>query len=133
MWSFLLGTLIGGILGWLLYRHLSSPLERFAELRSYVSEALLFTSDISHGHTDPDRYDEVAYELRRLAVELDVFQKSNIKPVDWYLRSRGYKLTDAVRALIGLSNSLSDETEQKAMYENDIERALKLTLSYSER
>ncbi len=117
----------------MLYRHLSSPLERFAELRSYVSEALLFTSDISHGHTDPDRYDEVAYELRHLAAELDGFQNSNVKPVGWYLRSRGYKLTDAVRALIGLSNSLSDETEQKAMYENDIERALKLTLSYSER
>ena len=133
MWNLVLGTIVGGILGWVARQYLAAPLERFNELRAHVSEALFFTANVSRRDIDPDRYDEAADELRRLAAQLRGLHDSSTKPVRWYFVWKGYELTEAIAALTGFSNSLSDKTGQKAMYRYDVEKALKLPLSYSVR
>jgi hypothetical protein len=133
MWDFFLGTIIGGIFAWVTRQYFAASLEQFRELRSHVSEALLFTANISRRDIDPDRYDEAVDELRRLAAQLKGLHDSSTKPVRWYFARKGYELPEAIAALIGYSNSLSDKTGQKGMHKYDVQMALKLPLSYPER
>lgn len=139
MWDFIVSTVpvvttfaVGGI-GWGATHFVGAPLLGLRQLRRKIHVALFFTANISHRETDPGRYDQAVDELRRLAAELNALHHSATKVLKHYAGWMGYDLPRAVDGLTGLSNSLYDKEGRKAGFRFDVEDALDLPRSYSER
>lgn len=140
MWNFVvtvvlpvLGTLLIGALGWMLTHFIANPILKVSHLRERIHEALFFTANVSNRKIEPDRYDEAVGELRRLAARLSALEHSLTGPVSWFLKRRGFDLSTATGGITGLSNSLDDKSGIKAALRYDIEKSLKLPLSYQTR
>ncbi len=132
MWDLIL-TLFLAALAWFAVRIIGPPFVRFFRLRSKTLETIDFTANVSNPDIDPARYDGASDALRGVGVQIGVLHETSPPPVPWALKRLGYDLAGAKAALIGLANSLSDKSGEKAACRWDIERALKFPLSYRDR
>lgn len=129
----LIWTFAVGAIGWVLTHFCLKPILKFHRLREKTHETLEFTANVYHRPTDPARYDQACDEIRRLAAQLRALHFSTNWAVRIYFQSRGFELGEAGSAMIGLSNTLSDKTGERAGLRWDAEKALKLPLSYKTR
>lgn len=138
-WEFLLekvapmvGTLVLGAVGWYGTHYIVRPWLEFRDLRKQVHESLIFFANV-RDRTHDKRYEQAETEFRKLAAKLSALNVSNSKFVRLLFSARGYNLTGASSALIGLSNQLEDTTGERAGLRFDIEKGLRLPLSFPTR
>ena len=125
------GTFAVGAFGWLITHFLADPLLQFGRLRRDIYENLVFTANVSAIVRD-DILQDAMSKLRRDGAKLTALWHSTFPVIRWWWGYRGYKIEDASRALIGLSNSLTTENGQRAVFRNRIDRALKLPREYTD-
>lgn len=138
-WSFLLervapvlGTLAVGAVGWYGTHYIVRPWLEFRELRKLVHESLIFFANVRDRAYDK-RYGDAETEFRKLAAKLSALNVSTSPLVARLFSIRGYDLPAAASALIGLSNQLDDTTGERAGLRFDIEKALRLPLTFAAR
>lgn len=129
----LIGTFAVGAMGWVLTHFCLKPILKFHRMRERAHETIEFTANVFDRPTDPERYDRACDEIRRLAAQLRALHLSTNWAVQIYFQIHGYELEEAGSAMIGLSNTLSDKTGERAGHRWDAEKALRLPLSYKTR
>jgi hypothetical protein len=134
-WSLFLAV-IGGVVVWYGSNFIAEPISRFLRMREQIRSRMLHYENVGLGsgtlqwHPDGLRLHAAELEFRELATDLRGFSDTR-RYVTAMLRSVGYDLTRASRALIGLSNSLASGDGRKAnLLRTQVERALKFPLSY---
>lgn len=125
MWDFIISVVLTaavGVMAWVVTNFVADPLLQFHRQRRAIHESLFFTANIGQGTNEAD-FSSAVDELRRHAARLDALWQTAPRPVQTYLRRRGYDLELASRAITGLSNNLRNRDERK-IERNDIEKAL---------
>jgi hypothetical protein len=141
MWSEIgavLGTAVlgfaGGVASWFATSFLGKSFLDFLALRGKVHEEMIFTGNIGPmvAH-DKERCDEAADSLRRLgARRMRKLNVSAMWPLRWFFSFRKYDLATAGDNLIGLSNALTTNYDDRVPHITRIEIALKLTRTYTD-
>jgi hypothetical protein len=135
LWSLFLAV-IGGVVVWYGSNFIAEPVSRFLRMREQIRSRMLHYENVGLGsgtlewHPDSLRLHAAGLEFRELATDLRGFSDTR-RYLTAMLRSVGYDLTRASRALIGLSNSLASGDGSRAnLLWTQVERALKFPLSY---
>jgi hypothetical protein len=126
-----IGTIALGALGWLAANFFGEPLLRFWRVRREIHESLIFTAAISDASL-PGASGAAVVELRRHSARLTALWVAASPTVQRWWKSRAYNLPVAASGLIGLSNSLSDVSGNRAVFTYQVQNGLRLPLDYTE-
>ncbi len=126
-----IGTFALGAFGWFATHFVAEPLLHFTRLRREIYEDLVFTANVGAIVKD-DLIDDAMSKLRRDGAKLTALWHSTLPAVRRWWTSRGYNIEAAGGGLIGLSNSLTTENGQRAVFRNRVDKALKLPRDYSD-
>ena len=130
MWGYIGGvvaTLLTGFIGGVFGSFVSSPVAEFYRLRRNIRSRMHYFDNVQL--IDRPDLRNARDSLRGLATDLLAFAETE-SPVVKLLSWRGYDLNGAARSLLGFSNSLTVRDGSRACFRDEVERGLKLPLSY---
>ncbi len=133
MWS-ALGSVLLGVMGWLITSFFAKPLIDFLDLRRKVHEEIVYTGNIGAmqlgQEEDRAKFDEAVEDLRRLGAKVQATNVAATWPLRIFLSRFGYDLGKAGRGLIGLSNSLHLGDGSRELQTNWVQKGMKLPCDY---